>query len=185
MRRDDWLLAQLPIGMVDDDFFVRFVAIFQQVAGQTLEGVDNVENVLDVTVAPDAMVRWLGSWIGADAIDPGLPVDLQRRRVRTAARTLAWRGTRRGLVEFAELLSGGPVLVEDSAGVYAEGAAPNLPPHVVIRVQSTGGMPEADFVALLRDEVPAHVFAEVFVLDRRIWPPMQPDTLTLPTEVLS
>ena len=43
------------------------------------------------------MVRWLGSWIGIESIDPSLPVPLQRLTVRTAARTLAWRGTTRGL----------------------------------------------------------------------------------------
>jgi hypothetical protein len=31
-------------------------------------------------------------------------------------------------------------------------------------------MPEADFVALVRDEVPAHVYAELYVGDRRAWP---------------
>lgn len=184
MRRDDWLLAQLPVGMVDDDFFVRFVSIFQDVATATLQGADNIDNILDVTVAPDPMVRWLASWIGSDAIDPTLPVDLQRRRVRTAARTLAWRGTRRGLVEFTELLSGGPVTVDDSGGVYPEGGDPQRPAQVVIRVDSTGGMPEADFVALVRDEVPAHVYAEIYVGERRIWPPEQPArSLAIPTEV--
>ena len=27
MTRDDWLLAQLPIGMMEDDFFCRFVGL--------------------------------------------------------------------------------------------------------------------------------------------------------------
>jgi phage tail-like protein len=170
MRRDDWLLAQLPVGMVEDDFFVRFVSIFQEVSTTLLEGADNIDHVVDVTVAPDAMVRWLGTWIGTDAIDPAQPVELQRRRVRTAARTLTWRGTRRGLVEFAELLSGGPVDVHDTGGVYPEGRAPHDPPRVAVIVQSTGGLPEDDFARLLRDEIPAHVYAEIYVGARRIWP---------------
>lgn len=170
MRRDDWLVAQLPVGMVEDDFFVRFVSIFQDLSTTLLENVDNIDNVLDVTVAPDSMVRWLGSWIGADAVDPALPVGLQRVTVRTAARTLAWRGTRRGLVEFVELLSRGPATVTDTGGVYPEGGAPTDPPQVAICVESTGGMPEADFITLVRDQVPAHVYAEIFVGDRRIWP---------------
>ena len=170
MRRDDWLLAQLPVGMVEDEFFVRFVSIFQDVATTLLEGADNMDYVADVTVAPDPMVRWLGTWIGSDAIDPALPVEAQRRRVRIAARTLAWRGTRRGLVEFAELLSGHPVVVRDTGGVYSEGRAPRDPSRVIVTVHSTGGMPDADFAHLLRDEIPAHVYAEIFVGPRRIWP---------------
>ena len=67
MRRNDWLLGQLPMGMMDDDFFVRFVSIFQEVATSTLEGADNIENIVDVTVAPESMVRYLGSILSAIA----------------------------------------------------------------------------------------------------------------------
>ena len=100
MRRDDWLLAQLPVGMLEDDFFVRFVSIFQQVATTMLEDADNIEYVLDPTGAPD---------------DP------------------SW---------------------------------------VSIRVAGTGGLTERDFLALVRDQVPAHAYTEVHVGDRRIWPPV-------------
>ena len=31
MRRDDWLIHQLPVGMVEDEFLVRFLSIFQEV----------------------------------------------------------------------------------------------------------------------------------------------------------
>lgn len=170
MRRPDWLLAQLPIGMVEDDFFTRFVSIFQEVATSLLEGADNIENIVDVSVAPEPMVRWLGSWIGIDTVDASLPSAVQREIVRASSSILAWRGTRRGLVEFLELISGGPVEVEDSGGVYAEGSAPSGTPWVRIRVSSTGWLPEADFVALVREEVPAHVAAELWLADRLLWP---------------
>ncbi len=64
-RRDDWLLGQLPMGMLEDDFFARFVGIFQEVATTYLDGVDNLENVVDVTVAPESVVRWLGGGWGS------------------------------------------------------------------------------------------------------------------------
>jgi len=173
MRRDDWLIAQLPVGMVEDDFFVRFVSIFQHLATTIMEGVDNLENVVDVTVAPEPMVRWLASWIGVTAIDASLPHQLQREIVRASARMLAWRGTRHGLRQFLELVSGGPVTIEDGGGVYAEGGAPRDPAWVRMRVTSTGWLPEADFVALVRDEVPAHVTTELWVGERQIWPAPQ------------
>lgn len=181
MRRDDWLLAQLPVGMLEDDFFVRFVSLFQEVATTLLEQADGIDHVLDVTVAPDPLVRYLGSWIGADEIDPALAVEVQRRAVQTASRTLAWRGTRRGLQDFLEMLSRGPAEVVDSGGVWPEGAAPPSQPKVTLRVATTGGMTDADFLALVRDEVPAHVVAEVHVGERQIWPPPErSSTLALP-----
>jgi phage tail-like protein len=170
MRRDDWLLAQLPVGMLDDDFFVRFVRMFQELATGLLDDADGIDHLLDVSVTPDEVVRWLGSWIGVDDVDPALPVELQRRTVATAAQTLAWRGTSRGLQQFLELLSRGPAQVEDTGGVYPEGTAPATAPHVVLRVAQTGGLTDTEFLALVRDEVPAHVVMEVFVGERRIWP---------------
>jgi phage tail-like protein len=168
-RSPQWLLDQLPVGMLDSDFFVRFVSIFQEVATSLLEDADNIDNLVDLDVAPDAMVRWLGSWIGSGAIDPSLPHQLQRRIVRSAAHTLGWRGTKRGLKLFLELASGGPADVEDGGGVWRPGEVPADTAWVTMRVQSTGWLPEADFVALVRDEVPAHTCAELFVADHCVW----------------
>ncbi len=79
--QSDWLLNQLPVGMLDADFFVRFVSIFQELGGTLLEDADNIDNIADVTVAPDALVRWLGSWIGV-----GVDRPLAARRTAAAHR---------------------------------------------------------------------------------------------------
>jgi phage tail-like protein len=92
-RSDYWMLDQLPVGMLDGDFFVRFVSIFQELGTTLLEDADNIDNLVDLSVAPDVMVRWLGSWIGGGTIDPSLPHELQRRIVSSAAHTLTWRGS--------------------------------------------------------------------------------------------
>jgi phage tail-like protein len=169
-RSSQWLLNQLPVGMLDADFFVRFVSIFQTVGSSMLENADNIDYLTDVTVAPDAMVRWLGSWIGTDTIDPSLEDELQRRIVASAAATLTWRGTVAGLKRFLELSSGGPADVVDGGGVWRDGEAPSDTAWVRMTVQSTGWMDENDFIDLVRDEVPAHVYPELFVGERRIWP---------------
>ena len=86
MRRDDWLLGQLPMGMLEDDFFARFVGIFQEVSTTFLDDVDNLDNIVDVTVAPEGVVRWLGSWLGVESIDSSLPHEWgpkARRRKRS------------------------------------------------------------------------------------------------------
>jgi phage tail-like protein len=135
MRRDDWLLNQLPMGMIEDDFFARFVGIFQHVATTMLDGVDNLENVIDVTVAPEPVVRWMGTWLAIGAIDSSLTHQLQRRIVRECAKILAWRGTKRGMTALLELMSLGPVTIEDSGGVYEEGTSPHVAPFVRMRVR--------------------------------------------------
>lgn len=165
--------AQLPMGMLDDDFLRRFVGIFQEMASSLLDGADNLDNVVDVTVTPAPLVPWLGSWLGITSIDASLPHELQRRIVRETARMLAWRGTRRGLEAFLSLITGGPVEVVESGGVRREGEAPAAAPAVVMRVASTGWVPEEDFVTLVRDELPAHVGFALFVGERRLWPPDQ------------
>ena len=87
----------------------------------------------------------------------------------SAAQTLAWRGTRAGLARFLELSSGGPAEVTDGGGVWRDGEAPPDTAWVRMRVESTGWMPEADFIALIRDEVPAHVRAQLYVGSRLLW----------------
>jgi phage tail-like protein len=168
-RSAHWMLNQLPVGMLDGDFFVRFVSIFQELGSTLLENADNVDNLVDLSVSPDTMVRWLASWIGVDAIDPSLPHELQRRIVRSSAQTLTWRGTAAGLRRFLELASGGPAEVTDGGGVWRDGEAPDDSAWVRMTVESIGWMPEPDFVELVRDEVPAHVRAELHVGSRCIW----------------
>ena len=158
------------MGMLDDDFFVRFVSLFQEMADTVVDRVDSLEHYVDVTVAPPDLVRYLGRWIGVDTVDPSLPADVQRRFVREAGRILRWRGTLRGLTTLLELLSGGPVEVVDSGGVYRQDEAPAEAGHVVMRVPSVGWLDPGDFIELVRGELPAHVTFELYVGDEQLWP---------------
>ncbi len=56
----DWMVNQLPVGMVQNDFFVRFVSIFQDVATTLLDDADNLEHIPDLTVTPTSMISLLG-----------------------------------------------------------------------------------------------------------------------------
>jgi phage tail-like protein len=168
-RSPHWMLDQLPVGLLESDFFVRFVSLFQQIGETLLEDADNVEHLPDLTVTPDPLVRWLGGWIGVDSLDPSLPSELQRRIVKSAARTLSWRGTIAGLREFLELTTDRPAEVSDGGGVWRADEAPHDTNWVRMSVESTGWLTEADFIELVRDEVPAHVHAYLYVGDRLIW----------------
>ena len=183
MNRGQWLLDQLPLSMLDDDFLVRFVSIFQELSDSFMVQADAIEHVVDISVAPTPMVRYLGQWIGAeDNVDASLPDLLQRRIVRETGRILPWRGTAVGLQRLLELMTDHPAEVEDSGGVYPEGEAPANPGHVRITVQSTGWATEDDLLELVRAQLPAFVTFELLVGDRRIWPADPPTTSTAGTE---
>jgi phage tail-like protein len=168
-RSAQWMLDQLPVGMLESEFFARFVSIFQEVGTTLLEDADNLEHVSNISVTPTPFVRWLGSWIGAAALDPSLDEHLQRRIVGASARMLTWRGTARGLHTFLELVCGEAVEMVDGGGIWREGEAPADTAFLRVRVRSTGWMSERDFIALIRDEVPAHVRAELWIGDRLAW----------------
>ena len=103
-------------------------------------------------------------------IDPSLPDEVQRRIVREYGQMLQWRGTAMGLRHLLEMITEEPAEIIDSAGVFAEGEAPENPGHVSIRVVSSGWTTEDDLLDLVRAELPAAVSFELTVGDRLIWP---------------
>jgi phage tail-like protein len=150
--------------MLEDDFFARFAALFQDVAGTLVDAVDTISATVDPDIAPAPFLPWLGTWIG----DTGVPGDTdlrQREWLRCQARALAWRGTRFGLeLILRELCGGGPVRVDDGGGVYAAGGCPSGDPSWVrVEVPDTGGLAPSDLARLVRDEVPAQVRVELLV----------------------
>lgn len=171
----DWLLHQLPHGMQSEDFFTRFVRIFQAEADTLVAHADDLPYLADVRLTPPEMVRWMASWLGWPGIDAAYPEDAQRRILLTAARTLQWRGTRRGLVGLLRLYCGPDASVAESGGVFGPGEAPDGEAWVAVQVASTGPLDEADLVRLVLDEVPAHVHVAVAVGNRQVWPPVRSD----------
>ncbi|SDO43385.1 phage tail protein domain-containing protein [Nakamurella panacisegetis] len=167
-RDPQWMINQLPVGMLQSDFFVRFVSIFQELGSKLLDDADLVQHVPDASVTPVPMISHLASWIGVDNIDVSLPEPLQRVILASSAKALARRGTVDGLRGYLEMLSGGPAEVVDGGGVWAEGGAPRDVAWVRMTVHGTGHLSEDEFVAMVRDEVPAHVRAELWVDVRRV-----------------
>ncbi|UMG94809.1 phage tail protein [Nocardioides sp. TF02-7] len=168
-RSPTWMVDQLPVSMSSEDFFVRFVSIFQDVGTTLLEDADLIEHLPDLGVAPPETVRWLGSWIGLGSLDHSLPETLQRRIVASAAQTLAWRGTAHGLRTFLRLVTGGEVHLEEGGGVWRDGEAPADTAWVRVTVADAGLLSEPELVEVVRDEVPAHVRSELYLGDRLLW----------------
>lgn len=184
-RSPDWLSAQLPLGLAEDDLLRRFVALFQAVSDTVLEHVDNLGLLLDPAVAPPAMLRFLGGWLGEATLDDTLDDLVARRWVSASAELLRWRGTARGLRLLLELISGRPVELSDDGGVYAEGEddRPACDGHVVIGLQQLGALSEEDLLQLIRRELPAAVTFELYVAGVALWPPVRHD-LTVPDHPL-
>jgi phage tail-like protein len=170
MRRDDWLLHQLPVGMAEDDFLYRFVSIFQRMGDTVVHQIDTLPHMYDPTVAPAPMVQTMARWLGVEWLDSSLDDRLQREIVLRYAELIQWRGTKRGLRLLLELLSGGTATVRDSGGVFPEGESPAAAPHVRLDVESAGWNSVADLIRIVRDELPATVTFDLWVAGERVWP---------------
>lgn len=171
MRRDDWLIHQLPVGMVEDDFLVRFLTIFQQISDTLVEQVDSLHHMFDPTVAPPEMVRAMAEWLGVDWVDSSMNSRRQREIVLRYSELIGWRGTRRGLRALLELLSGGEVTVEDSGGIFSRGESPKQPAHVHLTMDSPGWNTVGDLIRIIRAELPASVSFDLEIAGRLVWPP--------------
>ncbi len=163
--RGNWLVDQLPVGMTQDTMLVRFVTIFQQLANGLLDHLDDMPHLGDISVTPDVMVRYLGSWVGLDWVDPSLTIRDQRELVRRYSKDLMWRGTNSGMRRLLTLVTGDDhAVVTDSGGVYLFGEAHDTEPHVHIQVASCGAWAsEADLVDIVRSELPASVSFDLVV----------------------
>ncbi|GAB2618798.1 phage tail protein [Pseudactinotalea suaedae] len=175
-RRGDWLVNQLPAGMLADDFFVRFVRIFQAQAETLLAHADTLPHLADARIAPIEMVRYMARWLGTESIDDSYGEAAQRAVLGMVAKTLPWRGTRYALLRLLELYSGAPATLSEGGGVFEENRVPDDVAWVRLEVTSTGPLPTDDFVALVLDEVPAHVRTEIVVAGVRVWPATTPLT---------
>jgi phage tail-like protein len=165
------LAEQLPACLAEDEFLARFIGIFDEVADTVEMQVANLENLIDVAVAPDQMVQWLGHfWLDVYLLDPTMDIDRRRRWVREMGRLLWLRGTAEGLEGLLELVTGRQVEVFDSGGVYPAGAAPHNSHHVEVWVDDGGFTSDEHLLATVHRELPAEVTFELQVGSRQIWP---------------
>ena len=177
--RQDWLIGQLPAGMLDDDFLLRFLGIFQSVADTVMHQVDTIDHLADTAVAPPDVVRYMGGWLGETMIDPALPATSQRRIVSQAGRSLPWRGTAAGLGDLLEATTGFPVTIVDPGGVHREDEAPVAIGPVVVDIARRGQATAEQLAEIVRSEMPASATYELRIEGIRVWPSPSPDELAL------
>jgi phage tail-like protein len=166
------LADQLPACLAEDRFLGQFLGILDEVA-QTVEvQVSGLENLVDVSVAPEQMVQWLGAfWLDVYLLDPSMDVDRRRDWVREMGSLLWWRGTREGLTGLLRRATDRAVEVTDSGGIYRAGEAPHYPRHVHIWIEEGGLTSDEHVLAFVHRELPAEVTFELQIGDRIVWPP--------------
>ena len=165
-----WLSGALPLGMQVDEKLVAFVSIFEEVASTLRAGADSVSHADDVDVTSPAMVRYLGSWVGALALHSSLPVHRQREIVKATGETLGRRGTASAIRRVLAALTDGEVEIDDDGGVFREGHAPPPSGRVELRIATTGHLREHELVELVLSMVPAHLVVTIECAGRTLYP---------------
>jgi phage tail-like protein len=171
-----WLVGALPLGMQGDGFLVRFLSIFEEVATTLRASADSIARIADVDVTSPEMVRYLGAWVSAAALDSRLALQKQRDIVHATGATIGHRGTAAALRAVLGALTGEPVEVVDEGGVYREGGAPAGPGTVTVRTASAGHLRDGELVELVLASVPANVQVVVECAGRTLHPNIDPTT---------
>ena len=161
-----WLVGQLPVGMRDDDLLVRFTTIFEQLGSTLRAGADGIEHLVDPTVTTPTMLDAIARWLSYDVLDDQLELDHQRRIVAGIGRSLAWRGTRRGLETLLSAIIDGWAQVDDPGAVGDGELDGTVSGVVIVRVASTGHLQRHEFEQLIRDEIPAHLDFRLVIAPR-------------------
>jgi phage tail-like protein len=169
----------------DNDFFVRFMDIFESVFFDIEREVEEIPKKLDYTVATGEMLRYLASWICLDT--GGIPIrhlpDTEiRKRMFSAVSEYKEIGTRNGVLHYTERELGvKPIIVEyfmvkkmvkegRDKEVYRELFGEN-PYCFFLLIPEEAFSDDRDlgsFIRALRNNIPAQTEAKVVLLKKRI-----------------
>lgn len=169
---DNWLVEQLPRPMAEDPFLRQYVALIQEMATGIRQQVDDIPSFVDVHVAPEPFVRWMGQWLGL-TVEPTIADAEERERrlrrlVEEVGSLFVRRGTRAGLEGLLTALTGEAAHVDDTGGVFRSGQAEPNAKHAVVYLNGTGGIDEQALLRLVSAEIPVDVSFEFRIGQREI-----------------
>ncbi len=98
-------LKYLPAIYSQDEFWGRFLRIFEDVWSPIDERIGQMNLYLDPKYTPESFLPWLASWMGID-LNPRMSLREQRKLIQNLIELSSWRGTRRGLREHIKLVTG-------------------------------------------------------------------------------
>ena len=163
----DWLVEQLPRPMAEDRFLRQFVALTQEISTGVRQEIEDVPAFLDVSLAPEPFVRWLGSWLGLAAEPVDADPKARDRRLRLLVQEVGGlytrRGTRSGLEGLLTALTGQAAYVEDSGGVFAWGTATPNRRRAIVNLAHDGGLKHQGLLELLRQEIAIDTTFELWI----------------------
>ena len=100
-------------GLGENDFFARFMVVFDSIFFALEEDINKIGEKLDYRTANEKTLRYLASWLGADRFASELPAEKLRVWLGSAARKYGVSGTRDRLSRAIENQTGCvPVIVE-------------------------------------------------------------------------
>jgi phage tail-like protein len=102
------LLKYLPSIYHEDDLMGRLLMLFESFLAPIEKQIDTQQYYLDPQMTPMEFLDWLASWLGVE-LDADISEKQRRRLLVEASRLYKLRGTRQGLIEYLEIISGGRV----------------------------------------------------------------------------
>ncbi len=156
-----WLVDQLPSVMSNNHVIYAFAGAAEEIGDSFRERADGVEQELDAHLASVEMLAYMASWLGYP-LETTDGADFNRSVLPVFGRVLRNRGTAIAIRDLLEALTGGPVQVWDSGGIYGPGDI--VPPHepvVGIQLASVGVLGSERLLAILNRELPVGVHVDV------------------------
>jgi phage tail-like protein len=101
-ERRSSLLDYLPAMYAGDDFFNRFLCIFEDTIKPLQRMADDEYYYFDALTIPSESLKWLATWV-ALVLDETWSLEKRRRLILEAVELYSWRGTKRGLSDYIEL----------------------------------------------------------------------------------
>jgi phage tail-like protein len=92
-------------GPATNDFFGRFLLIFEDLLGPSQQSITHFDLYLDPATAPEAFLPWLNLWLG-ELVDERWPTATRRELLKHASWLYRARGTVHGLSRFLEICTG-------------------------------------------------------------------------------
>jgi hypothetical protein len=157
-----------------DELLRQIVLAFELVADSVVDRVDQLEHVLDVSTAPEQMLRALADAAGFPS-GRHLTPDVVREAMGRMTPLRHQRRTSAFLAEAVALATGVTIAVSDPGAVTVEGGTTPRAEVVVIDIAEADGRLAGLVAAAVERELPVAVPFRIVSAGRPVWPILERD----------